>query len=231
MSDSETRRPEDSPAGLNQRYMNENAQEHEFIGDVGAQRVARVYAEALLNAAQKQGQADAVFEELDSLVQDIFPVQPEFEVLLSSAAAGRKARAEVLRVVFADRASELFFNFLQVLNDNERLDLLRAIRFAYRDLHDERAGRIRVQVRSAVPLADDQQNRLAQRIREAFHIEPVLVTGVDAALLGGLHVRIGDMLYDASVRAQLDNIRTEIIARSSHEIQSQRDRFCSANGN
>jgi F-type H+-transporting ATPase subunit delta len=211
--------------------MNENSNEHEFIGDVGAQRVARVYAEALLNAADKQGQADAVFEELDSLVHDIFAAQPEFEVLLSSAAAGRKARAEVLRVVFASRASELFYNFLQVLNDNERLDLLRGIRVAYRDLHDERAGRVRVQVRSAVPLADDQKTRLTQRIREAFHVEPVLVTGVDAGLLGGLHVRIGDMLYDASVRAQLDNIRTEIIARSSHEIQSQRDRFCTTNGN
>src|SRR5437879_408472 len=146
--------------------MSENNKEHEFIGDVGAQRVARVYAEALLNAADKQGQADAVFEELDSLVHDVFTAQPEFEVLLSSAAAGRKARAEVLRVVFADRASELFYNFLQVLNDNERLDLLRGIHVAYRELHDERAGRVRVQVRSAVPLADEQKSRLAQRIRE-----------------------------------------------------------------
>ena len=211
--------------------MSEHNQEHEFIGDVDAQRIGRVYAEALLNAAEKQGQTDAVFEELDSLVHDVFAAQPEFELLLSSAAAGRKARAEVLRAVFAGRASELFYNFLQVLNDNDRLGLLRAIRAAYRDLHDERAGRVRIQVRSAVPLAEEQKDRLARRIRDAFHVEPVLVTDVDATLLGGLYVRIGDMLYDASVRAQLDNIRSEIIARSSHEIQGQRDRFCTTVGN
>jgi F-type H+-transporting ATPase subunit delta len=211
--------------------MNETSNENEFIGDVGARRVAGVYAEALLNAATKQGQGDAVFEELDSLVSDVFPTYPEFAVLLSSAAAGRKARGQILERVFAGRASELFYNFLLVLNDNDRLDLLPAIRATYRELHDKRAGRVRVQVRSAVALPDDQRERLTQRIRDSFHIEPILETGIDPGLLGGLYVKIGDMLYDASVRAQLENIRSEIIARSSHEIQSQRDRFCSANGN
>src|SRR5713101_2675683 len=123
----------------------------EPIADVSAQRVARVYAEALLNAADKQGQADAIFEELDSLVGDVFAANPQFETLLSSAAAGRKARAEILKAVFSDRASQLFYNFLLVLNDQERLDLLRTILAAYRDLNDQRSARIRVQVESAVP--------------------------------------------------------------------------------
>lgn len=211
--------------------MSEAIPKQEPVADMSAQRIARVYAEALLNAAEKQGQADAVLEELDSLVSDIFPANPGFAVLLSSAAMGRKARAEVLEQVFSSRASELFYNFLQVLNDHERLDLLRAVLQAYRELHDQRAGRVRVQVQSAVALPEDQVSRLRDELRQAFHVEPVLETRVEPALLGGIRVRIGDWQYDASVRTQLELIRQQIIARSSHEIQSRRDRFCIADGN
>lgn len=211
--------------------MSENTNDIHLVADVSAQRVARVYAEALWNAADKQGQADAVFEELDSLVRDVFAANPQFETLLSSAATGRKARAAILKTVFAGRASDLFYHFLLVLNDQERLDLLRAIRAAYRELNDQRSGRVRVQVQSAVPLPDEQKIRLQEKIRETFHQEPIVQVQVDAGLLGGLRVRVGDWLYDASVRSRLDVIRNQIIAGSSHEIQSQRDRFCLAEGN
>ena len=58
----------------------------------------------------------------------------------------------------------------------------------------------------------------------------MLATKIDPDLLGGLVVRVGDWLYDASVRTQLETIRNQIIARSSHEIQSGRNRFSSPNG-
>ena len=56
--------------------------------DVGAQRIARIYAEALLNAAEKRGQADGILEELESLVQDVFRADPHFETFLASPAVG-----------------------------------------------------------------------------------------------------------------------------------------------
>jgi F-type H+-transporting ATPase subunit delta len=88
-----------------------------------------------------------------------------------------------------------------------------------------------VQVRSAVPLADDQADRLRQQLRESLRLDPVLRTEVDPKLLGGIVVKVGDWLYDASVRARLDSIRKQLIERSSHEIQSGRDRFSVASGN
>jgi F-type H+-transporting ATPase subunit delta len=116
------------------------------------------------------------------------------------------------------------------LNDHERLDLLRPIVAAFRELRDQRAGRMRVQVRSAVPLPDDQREQLLQQLRATFHTEPLLETQVDDDLLGGLVVRVGDWLYDHSVRSQLETLRDQIIARSSYEIQSGRDRFSTADG-
>jgi F-type H+-transporting ATPase subunit delta len=201
-----------------------------FHADVGAQRVARVYAEALLNAAEKRGEVDAVFEQLEALVREVFRADPQFAEFLASGAVGRDKKAAVLRSVFENRAGELFLNFLMVLNHHDRLDLLGLIFDAYRDLRDQRARRIRVRVRSAVPLPDDQRDRLRQELHDTFHLEPLLENEVDPDLLGGMVVRVGDWVYDASVRTQLDTIRNQIIARSSHEIQSGRNRFSASGG-
>jgi F-type H+-transporting ATPase subunit delta len=198
-----------------------------YTADVGSQRVARIYAEALLKAADKEHQADAVFEELDALVRDVFPADVTIEAFLASSAISREQKAGVLRSVFGGRASELFLNFLLVLNNHDRLYLLRPIREAARELRDQRANRMRVWVRSAVPLADDQRERLKGQLQETFHHEPILETRVDPDLLGGLVVQVGDWVYDGSVRTQLETIQNQLIARSSHEIQSRRDRFSS----
>jgi F-type H+-transporting ATPase subunit delta len=198
---------------------------------VGEQRVAKVYAEALLNAAEKRGQADEVLDELDSLVKDLFTADPQFEEFLASGAIGRDRKANVIKAIFEKTASELFTNFLCVLNEHLRLDLLRPILAAYRALRDERARRVRVQVRTAVPLADDQRQRLRSELHSTFQLEPVLEEKVDPELLGGMVVRVGDWMCDASVRTRLDNIRNQLITRSSYEIQSGRNRFCATDGN
>jgi len=212
--------------------MNENKdQDSEPMADVGAQRVAHVYAEALLNAAEKQGQSGQVLESLDSLIRDVFPAEPQFEAFLQSSAVGRERKAQVIDKVFEGKASPVFVDFFKVLNQHERLNLLRPILTAAMELRDERAKRIRVKVRSAVPLADAQTNRLVEQLRANLKLEPVLQTEVDPDLLGGVVVRVGDWLYDASVRARLDSIRNQLIERSSHEIQSGRDRFSVASGN
>jgi F-type H+-transporting ATPase subunit delta len=212
--------------------MNENKdQDSEPIADVSAQRVARVYAEALLNAAEKQGQSEQVLESLESLIRDVFPAEPQFEAFLQSSAVGRERKAQVIDKVFEGKAGPVFVDFLKVLNQHERLNLLRPILTAAKELRDERAKRIRVKVRSAVPLADSQTNRLVEQLRQNLKLEPVLQTEVDPDLLGGVVVRVGDWLYDASVRARLDSIRNQLIERSSHEIQSGRDRFSVASGN
>jgi F-type H+-transporting ATPase subunit delta len=212
--------------------MNENGKAADgAVTDVGMQRIARVYAEALLNAADRRGQAQEVFDELDSLVGDVFPAAPDFEAFLSSRAISREAKPAVIARAFQGRASDVFLTFLLVLNRHERLDLLRPVRIAYRDLWDERARRVRVHVKSAVPLAEDQNERLREELRRALQREPVLESRVDPDLIGGMVVQVGDYLYDGSVRSRLTEIRNQLIERSSYEIQSRRDRFCTDAGN
>ncbi|HLJ93616.1 MAG TPA: ATP synthase F1 subunit delta [Gemmataceae bacterium] len=204
---------------------------HPTVLDVGTQRVAKVYAEAILRAAQASNQGDEILEEFESLVKDVLPADPRWEAFLSSGVIGQHAKAQALRSVFSSRASPLFVQALLVLNDHGRLNLLRPIVAACRELRDQQAGRMRVQVRSAIPLPDDQHAQLLQQLRQTFHKEPLLEVQVDHDLLGGMVVQVGDWLYDHSVRTQLESLRDQIIARSSYEIQSGRDRFCTTDGN
>lgn len=195
--------------------------------DVSAQRVAKVYAESLLDAAEEKGQTDSVLDELGSLVDDVFAKQPDLESLITGGAIGREHKEHVIRSAFEGRASESFFNFLLVLNDHERLDLLRPILQAARDLNDVRRKRVRVQVQSAVPLDDDQRRRLEETLQATFRWKPILETQVVPELLGGLVVRFRDWLFDGSVSTQLENLRHQLIESSSHEIQVGRGRFSS----
>ena len=198
---------------------------HETVFDDATQHVAGVYAEAFLNAGQKSGQVEGLIQDLNSLVNQVYAADPALELFLSSRAVSRDRKAHALRAAFHGRASDLFLNFLLVLNEHDRLEALRPIAAAVRDLHEERTGKVRVQVASAEPLAADQEEQLRRELRESLGREPVLETSVDPALLGGLTVQVGDTLYDGSIRTRLEQIRHQLIERSSYAIQSQRDRF------
>jgi F-type H+-transporting ATPase subunit delta len=195
------------------------------------QRVAEVYATAYVNAAEKAGEVDGAAADFLALVDELLPTLPNVETYLSSAVVPVLSRSEVIDKAFTGRATTTFVNFLQVLNLHGRLNLLRAIRMELRDLMDQRASKRRVYVESAAPLTDAARSSLLETLKRRMQFEPVLVESVNPELLAGFVVRVMDYRFDGSVRSHLDALRRELIERSSHEIQSRRDRFCTANGN
>ncbi len=191
----------------------------------GIRRLAKLYAEALLAVADRRDEVDAIGDELAALIDYVFKSHPEFEVMLATRAISRLKKEPILAKAFAGNTSDLFYDFLRILNSKDRLDLLRPIAFAYRDLFDVRGKRIRVYVRSAIALDDSQKDRLRQILQSQLQLEPILVEGIDPGLLGGMIVQVGDHVFDSSVLSKIENIRTQLLARSSHEIQIGRDRF------
>src|SRR5438477_12824498 len=96
-----------SPAQPGNAPPTNGAAHHETVLEVNTQRIARVYAEALLRAAESRGLAEEVFEELQALVDKVFKADPLFEEFLSSGAVDRKRKAEIIASAFAGRASDL----------------------------------------------------------------------------------------------------------------------------
>ena len=194
---------------------------HSTVMDDEARQVARVYAEALYRAADGQGLAGEVMLELDQLVNEVFKRDPGMELYFASASIEEKRKGETINSAFRHRASDVLVQFLEVLNQHGRLDMIRPIVEAYRRLHNRKTKKIVVTAVSAVPLTDDERRRLCDDVRAVADVEPILQEQVDPELLGGLVVRVGDWVYDASVRAKLDTVGNQLIERSSHGLAGE----------
>lgn len=193
--------------------------------DPGQQQIGAVYAQALLGAAESAGTTDAVLEELDSFVSEVLDRYPDFEAVLSSRMVSHEDKVAILDRTVKPQASELFLNFLKVLSERGRLNALRPIRRAARELHDQMRGRVRVNVSTATELGDEAASKIAEKLRGLLGQEPTLQRRTDPNLIGGVVLRIGDTLYDGSIAARLEQLRQQMIQRSVHEIQMGRDRF------
>jgi F-type H+-transporting ATPase subunit delta len=187
--------------------------------------VARRYAEALLDAAQKAGQADPALEELDEFRSDVLGRFPRFAELLASERVPAAEKDRILTQAFEGRASDLVLRFLRVLNRHGRLGLLGPIIAEARTIWDRRNRRIPVSVRTAVPLGEDQMQALKDRLAGLVPGTPILSMSTDPSLIGGLVIQVGDHLYDASVKNRLTQLRHRLIEGKMHEIQSRRDQF------
>jgi F-type H+-transporting ATPase subunit delta len=199
--------------------------------DVGRQRVAQVYAKALIEAAEASGQTDAVVEQLDSLVDDVLDQHADLETLFASALVSEEEKISILDRIFGAQALPLVLNFLKVLARRERLDCVRAVQQQARKIYNEMRGHVAVQVRTAAPIDSNSERLITEGVKEELGLTAQLETTTEPELIGGVVLRIGDKVFDGSVATQLRRTRGEMIRRSIHEIQSGRDRFSYPEGN
>jgi F-type H+-transporting ATPase subunit delta len=175
-----------------------------------AGRVARRYARALRDLAGERRQLDRVAEELAQF-ERLLAAEAELRTALLRpwVKAGAK-RAIAFAVAERLGLSALTRNFLALVAQRRRLDLLPEIVAAYRALVDEAAGRIRAQVRSAVPLSDPERATLRERLSRKLGKTVFLDTEVDPALLGGFVAEVGSRVLDASLAGQLSALGQRI---------------------
>ena len=192
-----------------------------------SRRLARVYAESLLNAADKASKADAIEAELEGLLA-MLGSNGKIASLLSSKGIQHSQRDPFIKQAFEGKVDPLLLDFIGVLNRKDRLDLLADTAISFRELQDERAHRVRVLVKSPRPLTEEQKETLKSTLHSSLQLTPVLDVKIDPELLGGLVVQVGDEVYDNSVRTRIETLRNQLLSRSSYEIQIGRDRFSSA---
>jgi F-type H+-transporting ATPase subunit delta len=190
---------------------------HEYIGGV--------YAKALLNAAVHSGNAEGVLFELESLIEEVWDKLPRLEVMLSSPRVPLDEKLVMLDKAFAGRVSSMVLTFLKVICRHGRMDCLRAIRNAARKQFNEVTGRVAVQVRTAEPMSDEVRARVTERLSAALGRSVQLTADTDAELLGGIVVRVGDTVYDASVANRLRRLREEANWKTAQAIKQSRPRF------
>ncbi len=189
--------------------------------------LSRVYASALFETAEKAGGQDAIEGTLSEL-EDILELareNPTFGEFLSSQILGAKERSASLAAIFGGRASDHVVRFLQVLNEKGRLGHLGAVAAAYDGLVQEKFGRVEVDVFTASPAEQGDLDSLKNRLREALGKEPVLHAYTDESMIGGLKLRIGDELIDASVATQLRRVREDLRSGGVADLRGKADQL------
>lgn len=184
--------------------------------------IGKVYAASLFQLAQEQGAGEAVRDELKELAHFV-EGNAKFADFLSNPTVDVDARKQVIEKAFRGRLSDMVVDALQVMNRGNRMVLVGALAAAFTAIHEERAGGVEVQVRTAVPLTDAARTRLQAVISKKAGKIAKIKESVDPALLGGLVVRVGDDKLDASVARKLAELSANMLNRASREIYSGRD--------
>ncbi|MDW7708962.1 MAG: ATP synthase F1 subunit delta [Deferrisomatales bacterium] len=174
-------------------------------------RIAQRYAKALFELAQEAGKTAEVADQLAS-VQEALSSQEDLRTALLSPILPRPAKAEVLEAVLASASFDrLAANFLRVLLGARQLPQLGDVLRAFSAMRDEADGRVRGQAATPMPLHDHQVLALRQALAKALSKDVELELHVDPSLLGGVVARVGNLVFDGSLRTQLERMRETLI--------------------
>ncbi|MEA5115061.1 MAG: ATP synthase F1 subunit delta [Geobacteraceae bacterium] len=169
--------------------------------------IARRYAKALIQVAAEQGTVEQYFSELSVFSQTLVPGAEAAE-FFETPSYGIEAKREIVKELASRLSvSKTMRDFLLLLLDKKRLDQLDAILESYRSFADEAAGILRSDVTSAVPLSEEQVAELRTALEKATGKKVVLSVSADPQLIGGVVTRIGDKVFDGSIRTQLTKIQ------------------------
>jgi len=172
--------------------------------------IARRYAKALFGLAVEQGRVEAWSDALVAL-QAAVDGSPDLQDVLSNPVYSRDQRREIVRRLAAALSLDADpSNLLLLLGDRNRLAYLAAIVRTFRDLADTKLGRVRAQVTTAVPLDAAAEKALADKLAVATRTQVLVERAVDPALLGGVVARVGSLVFDGSLRSQLEAMRREL---------------------
>ena len=171
---------------------------------------AVTYAQSILDLANEQKQAEPIGQELVSLKQ-ILDENPQILEIFTNPAIGADERDQLLERAFKGKIAPLLFNTLGVLNQHNRLGLITQIAQAYDELLDKQLGKIEVDLTVAQKLDAAQLEKAKQRISQALGRDAIVHQYVDDNIIGGMIVRVGDKLIDASVRYQLAAMKKQLL--------------------
>ncbi len=175
--------------------------------------VARRYALALYQEAQEKGVADRIDDDMDTLRETLHGSR-ELVSMFRSPIISRPKKEAVLNRLFDGKVDNLTMRFIKLLVEKEREELLPDTVSAYSALKDERLGVVEAHVRTAKPLGYDEAESLRKALEARSGKKVRMKMDVEPSLKGGLVVRIGDKVFDRSVRHQLQVLSAQFQERA-----------------
>jgi F-type H+-transporting ATPase subunit delta len=172
------------------------------------EEIAEVYARALFEVAKENDVLDRVHDELGEFA-DALDESRDLQVFLFSPYFSSEEKKRGVSRIVSD-ADERTVNFLELLAERHRMPALFRIRRSFDAMWAEENQLLPVTVTSAVELDEELVNSIGERIEEQTGRRVELASKVDPDVLGGLQVRVGNMVLDATVRNRLEQLRKQV---------------------
>ncbi|RQD55516.1 ATP synthase F1 subunit delta [Desulfonatronovibrio magnus] len=179
-----------------------------MIGNI----VARRYARALFALGQKQGDKElkAYGEDMTKIVSALEGA-PELLRIFKNPIFNADEKKGILKQLLAKlKPGQVVGNFCYLLADKGRLDCLPEIQVYYSKLLDESQGIVRGEIVTAIKLADNMKQEIVGKLEKQSGRKVVLDYEVEPEILGGIKLKVGDKVLDASIRAQLQILKENI---------------------
>jgi F-type H+-transporting ATPase subunit delta len=170
--------------------------------------LAQVYARSLFEVAREHSRMDEVREQLGQFA-DAVSESRQLAVFFFSPYFSTKEKQEMLDRVLVG-AEEVFLNFLRLLIENHRMPVIFRIRQQYERLWEEEHRMLPVEITSAIALDEATTENLGRTIGERAGRKVTLAARVDPDILGGVVLRVGNSILDASIRNRLEQLRRHV---------------------
>ncbi len=177
------------------------------------EELAQVYGRSLFQVALEQGHMDELREQLGQFA-DALDQNHELAVFFFSPYFSTKEKQESLGRLL-EGADPAFLNFLELLIENHRMPVIFRIRQEYERLWDEENRMLPVEITSAIALDEDTTESLGKTIGERAGRKVALAARVDPDILGGIIIRVGNSILDASIRNRLEQLRRHVAQGAS----------------
>jgi F-type H+-transporting ATPase subunit delta len=172
------------------------------------EEIAQVYARSLFEVAQEQGVLDEVHEQLGQFADALHDTR-ELGVFFFSPYFSSQEKKDALKRMIED-AEPTFTNFLEALVERHRMPAIFRIRADFDSLWDDEHQLLPVQVTSAIDLDEATVKSIGKRIGEQTGRTVELTSSVDPEILGGIVLRVGNFILDASIRNRLNQLRKQV---------------------
>jgi ATP synthase F1 delta subunit len=172
------------------------------------EEIAQVYARSLFEVASEQGKLDTVRDQLAAFA-DALAQSRELQTFFFSPYFSTEEKQEGLHRA-VDGADETVLNFLELLIENHRMPVIFRVRRDFDRLWEEANQLLPVQITSAVQLDSSVVDRIGEEIGRQTGRRVQLTSTVDPDVIGGLVLRVGNSILDASIRTRLDALRKQV---------------------
>ncbi len=166
---------------------------------------AKRYAKALLELSHSELPADKIYQDI-KFSADTIMQNAELQSFLANPVVSKEDKKDVLQKIFNGKIDAAVLNFLFLLNENSRLEILDDICLSFKELLDEEKNILNVFVTSAIELNEGQKSALKTKLENKFNKAINPEYAINADILGGLILKINDTVIDLSIKKRIENL-------------------------